>query len=83
MLDQKPHWKGDRTYASQTNIRRAFWDQHPGYLHERKQYKPGREPKLHNDYSEECRMVFHQWKDSLHRQGLMTDKLCQSVTLGW
>jgi hypothetical protein len=83
MIDQKPPWKGDRTYASQTNIRRAFWTQHPQFLHERKQYLKGKVLKEQNDYSEECRMVFHQWKDAIHRQGLMSEKLCQSATLAY
>lgn len=70
-------WRGDRTYASMVNIRRAFWDQHPQFVHER------RLKKTHNDYSDECRMAFHQWKDAIHRAGKMKEKLCQDVTLGF
>ena len=82
MTTEGTYWSGDRTYATQANLRRLFWDQHPQFRHERRQRVNNRQ-KQHNDYSEECRTTFHQWKDALHRAGKMTDKLCQTATVGW
>lgn len=61
---------------TQNEIRKAFWDQHPEYKSEyRRTYKQ-------NDYNADIRTAFVDWLDSITKNGEVSEKLTQRVTLG-
>jgi len=56
-------------------VRDLFWAQHPEFQSEyRKTYRQ-------NDYRTDVRVAFTDFVDSLHREGMITEKLADRVTL--
>jgi len=58
-----------------TEIRNAFWEAHPEYAADR------RSRKRQNDYKTDIRCAFCDYLDSLHKDGQITDRLCDKATL--
>lgn len=58
-------------YTTQRELRRAFWEQHPGL--ERK--------KVNGDYHVDTRCAFVAWIDYLERSGLISPALAERATL--
>ncbi len=63
------------TIKSQSAVRAAFWDNHPQYAVE------WRRGKRQNQYRTDIRCAFVDFVDSLHRNGEISDRLAQGVTL--
>lgn len=58
-----------------TDIRKAFWDNHPEFKSEyRKTYKQ-------NDYNATIRTSFVDYVESLQRNSIITESLARRVTL--
>lgn len=57
-------------------IRDMFFEWHPQFAHERK-YR-----KTQNEYSTNCRCAFVDFVDSIHKNGMITDKQRFWITLG-
>lgn len=70
-------YRNRKTYAytTQREVRRAFWDEHPGMSRK----KIG--PPQHRSYTTDTRCAFVDFIDSLHRDGQISDALAQRVTL--
>ena len=64
--------------TNQKRLRQVFWLEHPELkpLHKRT-IKMGD----HKDYPTDVRVSFCDWLDSLHRDGIVSDKLAQNATL--
>jgi len=60
---------------TQTEVRRAFWASFPEFAKDR------RSKKRQNDYKFDIRASFVAYVDSLQRDGQITEKLAQRVTL--
>lgn len=58
-------------YTTQRELRRAFWEQHPGL--ERK--------KINDDYHVDTRCAFVSWIDYLERSHLISTALAGRATL--
>lgn len=58
-----------------TEIRAAFWQAHP-------QFKSDyRAKKRQNDYSVDIRCTFCDWLDTIHKDGLISDRLANTASL--
>lgn len=57
-------------------IRDMFFECHPQYQSERRYRKPQKE------YSTNCRCAFVDFVDSIHKDGMITDKQAFWITLG-
>ena len=64
---------------TQKEVRQAFWQ----YLSEvaPELYKIGKRSKRQNEQCTDIRCAFVDWLDSIHRDGLITDKQAQNYTL--
>ena len=60
---------------NQTEVRESFWLDHPDF---RPLY---RKSKRQNEYDVDIRCAFVDYVDALHRDGVISDKLAQRVTL--
>ena len=58
-----------------TEIRAAFWQAHPEFTSEY------RTRKRQKDYSTNIRCCFVDWLDSIHKDGLISDRLANRATL--
>lgn len=56
-------------------VRNSFWDAHPQFK------KDFRVNKRQNEYCTDIRCAFVDYVDYLHRDGQITDKLANNVTL--
>ena len=66
-------------YTTQTQVRRAFWADHPGYA---ARYEMKRaHGATQNDYPADVRSTFVDYVDSLQRAGLISERLAEKVTL--
>lgn len=57
--------------TTQKEIRRAFWDNHPN----------AKRQKIRGDYVTDTRVAFVDYVDMLARDGVISEKLAQRVTL--
>lgn len=62
-------------YETHNEIMNAFWDANEALQHERGLFKS------HNEYSALCRTAFSFFIDSLHRDGAITDKQVEEITI--
>lgn len=61
---------------TQNEVRRAFWEENPEFKSEYKRsYKQ-------NQYNATIRSAFVMWVDFIHKDGRISDKLADRVTLG-
>lgn len=60
---------------TQSEIRAAFWDTFPQFA------TFYRKNKRQNDYNADIRMTFVDWVDSLSKDGIISQKLAERVTL--
>ncbi len=60
--------------TTQSQVRAAFWDGFPAG-------HPWRKKQSDGDYCADCRMEFVDFVDMLHRDGIISDRLAQNVTL--
>lgn len=58
-------------YTTQRELRRAFWEQHPGLSRK----------KVNGDYHVDTRQVFVAWIDYLERSQLISPALAERATL--
>jgi hypothetical protein len=58
-----------------TEVRNAFWNANPERAHER------RSRKRQNDYCTDTRCSFVNYVDNLSKNGMISEKLAQRVTL--
>lgn len=61
--------------TTQTEVRKQFWVEHPEF---KADY---RAKKRQNDYNATIRTTFCNWIDYLQKDGRITEKLAQRVTL--
>ena len=64
------------TITTQTKLRRAFWEQHPTASRKRIDYGT-----LGRTWECDTRCAFVDFVDSLHRSGVISDRLAQRATL--
>lgn len=57
-------------------VRNLFFAEYPQFAHER------RARKSQNNYSTDCRCYFCDFVEFLRRDGCITDKQAESITLG-
>lgn len=70
------------SYTTQTQVRRAFWREHPQIIPLRKVNTRGKVVELRqNQQPADTRMAFVDFVDQLHRGGDISDALAQRVTL--
>jgi hypothetical protein len=62
-------------YRTISEIRSAFWESHPEFIADY------RTKKRQNDYKADIRTAFCDWLDSIHKDGLVSDRLRESATL--
>ena len=62
-------------YYTITQVRNAFWESNPQF----KEYRRTR--KRQNDYNTDIRCAFCDWLDSIHKDGLISDRLADKATL--
>ncbi len=70
--------KNRSTYTSQEQIRAAFWDTFPELA---RSTGPRGRTLPQNQQPADTRMAFVDYVDTLHRDGMIADKLAQRVTL--
>ena len=74
--------------TTQAAVRAAFWESMPGYIRPRR-YACGRSPSgklryrpaTQNEYPADVRMAFVEYVDSLARDGVISERLADNVTL--
>lgn len=59
-----------------TQVRDLFFAEHPQFAHER------RARKSQNDYTTDCRVYFCDFVEFLRRDGQITDRQADRLTLG-
>ena len=58
-----------------SEVRKSFWNEFPQFLNEYKKIK------RQNEYSCDCRCAFVEYVDYLQKDGVISEKLANKVTL--
>jgi hypothetical protein len=76
--------------TTQAEVRKSFWENHPQFKKEYKRADVKRAllptlvryvEKRQNDYCTDIRCAFVDYVEYLHRDGIISDKLANNVTL--
>jgi hypothetical protein len=66
------------TYTTTAQVRAAFWEEHP---HAERRTGPRGRTLPQNSQPTDTRCMFVDWLDAIHRDGMISDKLADNVTL--